>query len=129
VPWKFEISSGKVFDPVGTLAGLGYAGGNKGQDPAGVNNPADESLKDIGPLPEGRYAFGEPVEHSQLGPFAIPLIPDPGNEMYGRGSFYIHGDTADLDHSASEGCLILARNVREEMWASPDHLIQVVSGT
>ena len=117
-----------MFDPTRAYVGLGYAGGDKGQHPEGINNPADESIKDIGPLPEGQYAFGEPVEHSLLGPFAIPLIPDPANEMYGRGDFYCHGDTADLDHSASEGCIIMPRAVREAMWASSDHLIQVVSG-
>jgi len=123
--WQFEITTGKMHEPSGAVVDIGYAGGNQGRNPEGVNNPADESLKDIGPLPEGTYTFGEPVEHSKLGPFAIPLIPDPSNDMHGRGDFYCHGDTASLDHSASEGCIIMSRKTRDAMWSSDDHTIQV----
>jgi type VI secretion system (T6SS) effector TldE1-like protein len=127
MPWTFDISGGKIYDPAGAFAAPAYSGGNKGQNPDGVDNTADESLKDIGPLPEGLYTFGTPVDHSQLGPFAIPLTPDPSNEMYGRGDFYVHGDTAALNHSASEGCVIAPRSTRNAMWASTDHHLKVVA--
>ena len=125
--WTFEIVNGKMHEPSDAVVDIGYAGGNQGKNPEGVNNPADEGLKDIGPLPEGLYTFGEPIEHSKLGAFAIPLIPDPGNDMHCRGDFYCHGDTAALDHSASEGCIIMSRPTREAMWASADHTLQVVA--
>jgi hypothetical protein len=125
MPWEFEISTGNMHNPSGAVIESGYSGGNVGKDPEGVNNPDDEGLKDIGPLPEGTYTFGEPVEHSELGVFAIPLIPDPSNDMRGRGGFYCHGDTAAMDHSASEGCIIMSRATRNAMWESEDHVLKV----
>ena len=127
MPWTFEISTGKMFDPLGAFSGQGYSGGNEGKNPEGVDNPADEGLKDIGPLPEGLYTFGTPVQHSQLGVFAIPLIPDSSNDMKGRGGFYIHVDLAGQFHAASEGCIIMPRPTREALWASIDHQLKVVS--
>lgn len=127
MPWTFEIRTGKFYDPSGEFVSSAYAGGNVGKNPDGVNNPDDEGLKNIGPLPEGLYTCGEPVEHSKLGAFAIPLHPDPSNDMQGRGDFYLHGDTAALNHSASEGCIIAPRPTRNAVWASSDHQIQVVA--
>ena len=81
--WAFEITTGNMYDPNGKLVSSGYAGGNCGKNPEGIDNPDDEGLKNIGPLPEGIYTFGTPVEHSQLGAFAIPLIPDPATICWG----------------------------------------------
>jgi hypothetical protein len=124
--WKFEQVSGKLFDPNGVLAGLGYAGGDTGKRLDGVNNPALQSIKDVGPLPCGLYTFQTPILESHLGKFAIPLIPDSTNIMYNRGNFFVHGDLiSGSPHSASEGCIILPRPTRNAMWASPDHLLLV----
>jgi Protein of unknown function (DUF2778) len=123
--WVFEITTGNMYDSNGKLVSKGYAGGNCGKNPEGIDNPDDEGLKNIGPLPEGIYTFGTPVEHSQLGAFAIPLIPDPANNMLGRGGFYLHGDTVQYQ-AASEGCIIQPRPTRDACWASPDHQLQVV---
>jgi|ERR1017187_5528529 hypothetical protein len=123
--WTFAIAAGLFYDPSGDVS-KAYSGGNCGKNPEGVNNPDDEGLKNIGPLPEGMYTFGAPVEHSQLGPFAIPLIPDSSNDMYGRGDFYCHGDLAGRYEAASEGCVILPRTVREAIAASPDRQLLVV---
>lgn len=113
-----------MFDPSGVFVSRGYAGGNKGKNPEGINNPAMQCVKDIGPLPVGFYTFGVPVVKSHLGPYAIPLIPDAANIMCGRGDFYCHGDTTPSGN-ASEGCIIMPRTVRNAMWASVDHTIQV----
>lgn len=125
--WTFEITTGKWYDPSGAYVSTGYTGGNCGKNLEGVNNPADEGLKNIGPLPEGLYTFGTPVDHSQLGAFAIPLIPDPANDMKGRGDFYVHGDLAGAYHAASEGCIIQPPTTRHAAWDSPDHRLQVVA--
>ncbi len=124
--WVYESSTGKLFDPTGNFVIKGYAGGDEGRHPEGINNPAMQCVKDIGPLPVGFYTFDTPVLQSHLGPYAIPLIPDAGNVMCGRGDFYCHGDTTPSGN-ASEGCIILARNIRNMLWASPDHRIQVVA--
>ena len=115
--WTFEIVTGRIFDEGMTFISSGYAGGNLGKDPDGKNNPADEDLKDIGPLPEGLYTRGVLVPHSQLGIDAIPLIPDPTNDMKGRGGFYMHGDTIPPGN-ASEGCIVQSHATRMAWYAS-----------
>jgi hypothetical protein len=122
--WEYEIETGKMFDPSGALVGTGYAGGDEGRSPIGTNNPDMQNVKGVGPLPCGLYTFATPIPQSHLGPFAIPLIPDPKNEMFGRGSFYCHGDTVPSG-KASEGCIIQNRSTRNAMWASTDHTLIV----
>lgn len=124
--WIFE-QTGKLFAPDGTLAATGYAGGNCGKNPEGINNPAMQCVAKVGPLPRGLYTFGQPVIQSHLGPFAIPLIPDAGNDMCGRSGFYCHGDTTPSGN-ASEGCVIVPRAIRNAMWANSDHVLKVVKG-
>ena len=124
--WTYEQGSGKLYRPNGTLAATGYAGGNEGKNPEGVNNHDMQGIKRVGPVPAGCYIFGEVVLQSQLGPFAIPLVPVDSNTMYGRGGFYCHGDKADPPRSASEGCIIMPRAVRDEMYASSDRQLLVV---
>jgi hypothetical protein len=55
------------------------------------------------------------------------LVPDPRNVMHGRGSFLIHGDNAAMNHTASDGCIIMARPIRETIDASRDRELQVVA--
>lgn len=81
---------------------------------AGMNNPKAQALSDVGPIPQGWYTIDAPIDPpSHLGPCAMPLIPDAMNEMFGRSGFYIHGDNAEMNHSASDGCIILPRPARE----------------
>jgi len=90
--WIFESSTGEWFDPNGTFLVKGYAGGSCGKNPEGINNPKLQGEAKIGPLPEGLYTLGNLVLESHLGKFAISLVPDPSNNMMGRGDFYVHGD-------------------------------------
>lgn len=124
--WTFEISTGWLLTPQGKLLSVGYAGGNRGKNPEGINNVAFTGVRDVGPLPEGYYTLGQPVNHSRLGPFAIPLRPDPANDMKGRGDFFMHGDTTPPGN-ASEGCIIQPRATRSAVWESVDHRIRVVA--
>ena len=123
--WLYHQDTGQLFSPTGTLMATGYAGGNEGKNPEGVNNHDMQDVKSVGPLPVGIYTFGAVVQESQLGPFAIPLIPDENNEMFGRGGFFCHGDRASPVQSASQGCIIMPRLVRNQMWASSDHTLIV----
>jgi hypothetical protein len=93
----------------------------------GVNNPAMQCVKLVGPLPRGFYTFAVPIIQSHLGPFAIPLIPDASNAMCNRGDFFCHGDTTPSGN-ASQGCVIMSRATRNAMWVHQDHRIQVVQG-
>ena len=125
--WQYQQSSGKLMNADGANVGIGYSGGNIGINPEAVNNPDMQNLQRIGCLPQGTYEIGAPINHPHLGQFAMPLNPDPGNNMYGRGGFYIHGDNQAMNQSASEGCIILARTIREQIWNSGDHDLEVVS--
>ena len=125
MPWRYEQATGKMFDPTGVLVYTGYAGGNCGKNPEGKNNPLMQDVKSIGPLPKGEYGLGEVVLTSHLGPYAIPLIPSPENQMFGRGGFFIHGDTTPSGN-ASEGCIIMPKIIRLRIYGSDDRLVEVV---
>lgn len=126
--WLYQQNSGRLYNSAGDFVAAGYAGGDCGLHPEGRNNPEMQDQRDIGPLPCGMYTFGEPIEHLKLGPYALPLIPDPDNVMFGRTDFFMHGDNIERPGRASDGCLVMPRNVRQYCWTSPDHRLQVVSG-
>jgi hypothetical protein len=104
------------------LVGTGYAGHGEG-----LNNPADEFAKNVGPLPVGKYTIAYALTDAVTGPVSMHLVPDPRNVMHGRGSFLIHGDNAAMNHTASDGCIIMARPIRETIDASRDRELQVVA--
>ena len=103
--------------------------GYSGRQPDGKNQPNKQSEHNIGPIPVGSYRIGPPIDTMTHGPFVMPLSPDPDNQMFGRDGFLIHGDSVVHPGTASEGCIILARDVRQKVWASADHTIHVISGT
>lgn len=125
--WTYEQTSGRLYDPEGNLRATGYAGGNCGKNPEGINNHAMQGFRSIGPLPVGFYTFGVMVHpHPHLGAYALKLIPDADNEMFGRSLFYMHGDTPQ-PRCASEGCIIMPRQVRLACGESDDRRLQVVA--
>jgi hypothetical protein len=123
----FESSTGRLFDLNQKFIATGYAGGNKGQNREGINNPKLQNVHNIGPLPEGIYTMGDPVEGSHLGPLAIPLTPDSNNQMFGRSDFYVHGDHIGAPGTASDGCMIFAHDIRTLLSQSDDKQIQVIA--
>lgn len=125
----FEQSTGRFFDPTSDVIAMGYAGGDYGNAPEGVNNPALEAKANVGPLPAGFYVIGAPRDTVTHGPYALMLTPNPANRMYGRGGFLIHGDSviSPGKRSASEGCIILPRTIRQQIWDSGDHDLHVVA--
>ena len=123
--WFYEQNTGKQYDPEGILEGTGYSGGQAGNAPYAINNHYLQNVRGVGPIPCGIYRFGTPTDGTHLGPFAIPLIPDEDNNMFGRSAFYIHGDNFSLNHSASDGCIVHMRSLREKMWNSSNHVLLV----
>ena len=67
-------------------------------------------------------------ESSPLGPVAIPLTPDPNNDMCNRSGFFIHGDSVSDPGNASDGCIILRRASRDAISSSNDKTLGVVRG-
>lgn len=123
--WVYEQDTGKLRNPAGQVVAQGYAGGNCGLHPEGVNNHAMQFVHNIGPLPVGVYILGAMIPSSHLGPNAIPLIPHDGNVMQGRGHFYMHGDMIGHPGEGSDGCIIMPPNVRAMVAASPDKTLEV----
>lgn len=121
--WTYEQLTGKLINDSGEVIGIGYAG--KGE---GKNNPAMQSVKDVGPLPCGMYAIHPPTNDNHVGYYALPLVPFKEDEMFGRSAFFIHGDNPAHIGQSSDGCIIMARSVREEVWKSNDRILQVISG-
>lgn len=119
--WLYEIVSGRLYRD-GSEVGQGYSG-----DPAHKNDPAAQSLRNQGPIPVGDYTIGSPVNTLTHGPYVLPLYPDPKNNMWNRFSFLVHGDSVLEPGTASQGCIILAHALREMIWDSTDHTLQVIA--
>lgn len=122
--WYYIQKTGWLLDHAGKLTATGYSGHD-----AGVNNPAVQEIRNVGPIPKGIYSLGAPIaDHPTCGRFAIPLIPHSGDEMFGRSGFYIHGD--DERHPgeevASDGCIIMPPDARHQVWDSGDHTLTVL---
>jgi hypothetical protein len=114
VTWSYQQSTGKVAHDSAT-AGFGYSGHG-----AGLNDPAMEAEPDIGPIPAGRWTIGPPkTPPDHLGPLAMPLTP-VGFDPHGRSAFFIHGDNAAGNRSASHGCIILGPAIRAQIYRSGD---------
>lgn len=118
--WTYNQANGQLSHG-GVAVGMGYSGAK----PDGYNNPSMQNVHDVGPIPQGFYTIHEPFDSPAHGPFAMPLEPDPANEMFGRGGFLMHGDSIENPGHASEGCVIMPRSVREEVWKSGDRELQV----
>lgn len=110
----------------GLLVGVGYAGHAEG-----VNNPALQAVRNVGPLPCGGYTISEMLDKHIIGNlvlvWCVRLTPDADNEMFGRDGFLIHGDNDEGNKSASEGCIVLSFNQRMKVLNSNDKRLAVVA--
>ena len=123
--WTFIITSGAWLDPAGAVVAYGYSGA-----PGAVNDATRTAEHNLGPICVGLWRKGKARDTATHGPCFIPLTPEPGTETHGRSAFGIHGDKKDPaapKRSASEGCVILPRGVRDVVNASPDDLVRVVA--
>ena len=121
--WIYQQSTGELTDPQGDTIGNGYSG--NGSD---LNSPAGQGDIGHGPIPQGRWQIGAFATYPHLGPIVAPLTPMPGNDMDGRdGGFFVHGDNATENHTASDGCIILAHALRLQMAASMDKTLLVIA--
>jgi len=118
--WTYHQSTG-VLEHNGQPVATGYSGA-----PGSVNNPDQEAVHNVGPIPRGAYTIG-PLEahHGHLGPNVLHLTPF-GHQAHGRTRIYIHGDNSLGNRSASEGCVILPPAVRTSIGNSRDNTLEVV---
>lgn len=118
--WTYQQSTGQL-SLNGDLVGIGYSGAGEGK-----NNPDMEDVHNVGPIPAGGYTIGEPQDTTTHGPYVLRLTPEPDNSCCGRSGFLIHGDSVRAPGTASEGCIIMPRAVRERVWNSGDLDLDVV---
>lgn len=148
--WVWEQSTGTMYRPDGTVLGRGYAGHG-----SGINNPAMQAIPNVGPVPcgpnntDGEYTIGPLLPNTEPGPLrhlgtnVAQLIPSDEQaafiKLLGREpfSFYIHGGVAGEPAvptegmpvpSASEGCIVLGRDLRMAVLQSEDRKLIVRSG-
>ena len=101
---------GELIGPDGSVWGKGYSGA-----PFARNNPDMQNQPNAGPIPRGGWTIGDPEDSPHTGPFTLPLMAAPETETFGRNLFRIHGDSAEHPGTASHGCIILPRPVRERI--------------
>jgi len=118
--WSWRQAAGRL-ERDGKTVAMGYSGHGEG-----LNNPEMEAAAGVGPIPRGRWRIGPAERHPRLGPVAMPLTPD-GHDAHGRTAFFIHGDNSRGDQSASHGCIILPRSVRQEIAAGDDRELEVLA--
>ncbi len=118
--WTYSQSTGRLSHD-GLHVGDGYSGHGDG-----LNNPSMQSVQGVGPLPRGRYRIGGAYDDQHLGPCVMHLDPEPGTETHGRSLFRMHGDNAEANHTASDGCIIMGPSVRRAVASSPDRELEVV---
>ena len=139
--WIWQQSSGNLYNtPIGGmgppyLVSPGGSGQYSGQN-LGLNNPANQSVPGTGPdsnggpLPQGTYTIdlqqNNITNSGKTLSASMKLTPDPNNQMYERAGFLIHGDNRDGDQSASEGCPVVSRYMRNKIGSSGDPLLKVI---
>lgn len=116
--WIYSQSSGQLSRD-GELIATGYSGAG-----AGRNNPAEQAVPNVGPIPQGHYLIGPEFDAPIQGPCTMRLSPN-GHDALGRDGFLIHGDNAT--HDASTGCVILPLEARQQIAASEDRDLEVVA--
>lgn len=118
--WTWDESAGTMTGADGVVVGHGYSGAGLGK-----NNPDMASAVGVGPIPCGTWTMTSVKDSPNTGPFTIVLEPAPGTDPLGRSAFRIHGDSISHPGTASHGCIILPRSVREAIWGSGDHELVV----
>jgi hypothetical protein len=118
--WMYNQTDGTLLHD-GEQVGEGYSGFGDGK-----NNPEMQNVHDVGPIPSGTYEIGNPHDTDTHGPHVMALTPADGTDTFGRDGFLIHGDSVKNPGTASHGCIIMPRAVRDRISQSGDTTLQVV---
>jgi hypothetical protein len=119
--WTWDQSAGTISHD-GQLVGHGYSGADWGK-----NNPEAQAAPSLGPIPAGLWSITGVYNSDKVGPYALILEPKDGTETFGRSAFRCHGDSISHPGQASHGCIILPRNIRQQIWTSGDHDLEVTA--
>ena len=116
--WIYNNRTGKIYLN-GEYIATGYSG--KG---IGLNNPGFEFKTDVGPIPAGWYRIGVPHD-KENNKHVLDLTPINHSSL-GRSGFQIHGDNTAGNNTASKGCIILKRHIREMIANSGYNVLYVI---
>jgi hypothetical protein len=120
--WTYAQKTGALQQD-GTAVATGYSGAD-----AGKNNPEMEQVHNVGPIPKGDWTIvGPPVNTREHGPYVLKLEPGAETTTFGRSGFLMHGDSKEAPGTASQGCVVVPRTVREQVWKSGDRDLEVVA--
>lgn len=120
--WTYKQSTGQLFQN-GQLEAIGYSGHGEGR-----NNPSAQTIPFVGPIPCGVWEIsGPPRDTPTHGPYVLTLTSMAGVDTFGRSGFLIHGDSIPAPGTASEGCIVLPRPIRESIWLSGDRALEVIA--
>lgn len=122
--WIWDQSEGKMYRANQDGSREWIANGYSGHD-VGKNNPNLEGTVATGPIPSGNWKITAVKNSPNTGPYTLVLEPD-GHNALGRSAFRIHGDSAKAPGTASHGCIILPRTIREQIWESGERSLLVV---
>ena len=113
---------------LGLGAGSLFASGGYSGSGEGKNNPAFQQVHNVGPIPQGLWRIASLTEGPTAhGPYVLHLAPCEGTNTFGRDGFLIHGDSLAFPGTASQGCIIFPRHVRESIWSSGDRSLRVIA--
>lgn len=118
--WKYHITTGRL-ERDNVVYGFGYSGFDECK-----NDPTKCDVRDRGPIPTGVYNIValEDVDGGPHGPYVLRLEAGPTTDTHTRAGFLMHGNNAT--GTASHGCIILNRKLRELIWTSDCHVLTVV---
>ncbi len=129
--WEYSQGNGTLqhFDEATGTRGPVYSGLYSGYM-GNANNSSAQNVPFSGPIPQGPYIIGPQYNStSGLGNGVLNLTPDTSNPTtytFGRNLFRIHGDNGKGNRSASEGCMIAPRNLRDLIGGSGDNRLWVL---
>ena len=118
--WVYRQSTGWLTRG-GKMWTIGYSGAGLYKNVAAAQGRPNE-----GPIPRGKWFITDKFDSKDHGPACLRLEPSNPGMTLGRSGFLIHGDSISNPGTASKGCIIVARPVRDEMWKSPDHELLVI---
>ena len=108
--WTYSQSTGVLFNHSTNQSWQCYSGHGDG-----LNNPQLQDLVMVGPIPQGSWEVVEIASDLKTGPvtwfleWMAPIWSYPGRD---KGSFRVHGDNAEVNHTASDGCVIAPHDCR-----------------
>jgi hypothetical protein len=118
--WMYSQTRGTLSRNGRTIS-HGYSGYDQGKSDWSI-----QTVRSVGPIPEGNYIIGSPRHSNHVGAFAMPLTPASGKQTFGLNSFFMHGESAGRHGNVSGGCIIMDRITRERVWSSGDRQLRVV---